>query len=78
MGAAFSAAFAAGINLLGAIIKSSGMQATSEVPSAIVYALMFGLLLGSAMVFSFAAKLEKVAGILSIAANRERLLVETK
>lgn len=70
MGAAFSTASAAGINLLGAIIKSSGMSTTSEVLSTIVYAVMFGLLLGSALVFSFAAKLEKAAGILSIAADR--------
>lgn len=71
MGAAFSAASAAGINLLGAVITNSSMKAISHIPSTAVYALMFGLLLGSALVFSFAAKLENVAGILSIAADRK-------
>lgn len=71
MGAAFSAASAAGINLLGAIITSSNIKAIGQIPSTAVYALMFGLLLGSALVFSFAAKMERVAGILSIAADRK-------
>lgn len=78
IGAAVGAASTVGLNLLGAALKMSATPAPGEGAAGLlngvtfaVYALMFGVLLGSTMVYVFAARREKVAGILQIAAERE-------
>jgi len=81
VGAAFGAASTVGLSLLGAAVKVNSTSLPSSVPmlnsyvntiSVAVYAVMFGLLLGSAMVYVFAARLEKVAGIFKEAAEGGR------
>lgn len=77
VGAAFAAAFAVGLNLMNASIKLEEVFPNSEtvanVAAAItvtVYASTFGILLGAAMIYAFASRLEKLAGLLSLAAER--------
>lgn len=78
VGAALNAASVVGITLFGAIVSHDAgakvgvpFLAGLGFPTMLVYALMFGLLLGSAAIYVFAARLEKVAGVLLIAADRE-------
>ncbi|ROP76789.1 hypothetical protein EDF74_2449 [Stenotrophomonas rhizophila] len=79
IGVAFGAAFTVGLSLLAAAVKVNSTSLPSSVPtlnsyvntiSVTVYAVMFGLLLGSAMACVFAARLEKVAGVFKEAAER--------